>query len=81
MTKKGKLVDKLTGKGPFTWKDLNNLLILLGYTPLQGSGSRVKFHHQDPTLTISLHRPHPGNEIKYYARKQIIETLRFGGLI
>ncbi len=30
---------------------------------------------------ITLHKPHPGNELKRYIRRQIIEQLKSGELI
>lgn len=65
----------------FTWNELASLLRSLGYQQRQGSGSRVKFDNGDPTLLISLHRPHPGNQLKRYARLQVIEKLKEGDLL
>ena len=56
-------------------------LVGFGYKAQQGSGSRVKFVHDDPLLMINLHKPHPGNELKRYARIQVIEKLKAGGLL
>jgi len=30
---------------------------------------------------INLHKPHPGNELKTYIKRQIVEQLKSGGLI
>jgi hypothetical protein len=65
----------------FTWPELVTLLAGMGYRQLEGSGSRVKFHNGNPLAMISLHRPHPGNDIKPYIRRQIAQQLRAGGLI
>ena len=65
----------------FTWNELASLLRSLGYQQRQGSGSRVKFDNGDPMLLISLHRPHPGNQLKRYARLQVIEKLKEGDLL
>ncbi len=82
MSKSDKLKAKLKNKdAAFTWSELVTLLTSLGYMQLEGSGSRVKFSNGDPEQLISLHRPHPGNELKSYIRKQIIQTLSEGGLI
>ncbi|WP_336118055.1 type II toxin-antitoxin system HicA family toxin [Klebsiella pneumoniae] len=48
---------------------------------MEGAGSRVKFDIGDPSAMISLHKPHPGNELKHYIRRQIIEQLKSGELI
>lgn len=82
MTRAEKLIAKLVNlNGPFTWSDLVKLLSHLGYEKQEGKGSRVKFHNGNPAEMINLHKPHPGNELKHYARKQIIEKLKEGGLL
>jgi len=55
----------------FTWDELSCLLLALGYIKKEGSGSRVKFFHKETKYPISLHKPHPGNEIKPRALKRI----------
>jgi hypothetical protein len=32
-------------------------------------------------VTIHLHKPHPGNELKAYVKRQVVEHLKAGGLI
>lgn len=64
-----------------TWPELVTLLRWLGYTQIEGAGSRVKFDIGDPSAMITLHKPHPGNELKHYIRRQIIEQLKSGELI
>jgi hypothetical protein len=82
MAKTEKLLVKLLNlSGSFTWNELAKLLGHLGYKQLEGAGSRVKFDNGDPSAMISLHRPHPGSDVKHYARKQIIEILRNVGVI
>lgn len=82
MSRTEKLVTRLRNlDGSFTWQELETLLNQLGYEKQQGSGSRVKFSNGDPLAMINLHRPHPGNELKKYARRQVIERLEQGGLI
>jgi len=44
-------------------------------------GSRVKFVHLETKDIINLHKPHPGNILKRYQVKQIIEKLKDLGLI
>nr|WP_262926034.1 type II toxin-antitoxin system HicA family toxin [Pseudomonas chlororaphis] len=82
VSKNDKLLAKLLNdRGTFSWQELVTLLKRLGYTPLEGSGSRVKFDNGDPGAMINLHKPHPGNELKAYIRRQVIEQLKSGGLI
>jgi len=78
MSKKEKLINKLkSAHVSLTWHELVNLLNALGYQKLEGSGSRVKFVRGD--LSIDLHRPHPGNELKRYAKKLVLVHLRQQG--
>lgn len=82
MSRTEKLVAKLSNQQvAFSWQELETLLQRLGYRRLEGRGSRVKFDNNDPNALISLHKPHPGNELKAYTRRQVIEQLRSGGLI
>ncbi|PNE02834.1 HicA protein [Alcanivorax sp. MD8A] len=82
MSKPEKLIAKLRNlNGSFTWQELEKLLHRLGYEKQEGRGSRVKFSNGNPADMINLHKPHPGNDLKKYARRQIIEKLENGGLI
>lgn len=82
MSKDEKLLAKLMNdQGSFTWPELVTLLRRLGYRQIEGSGSRVKFDNGNPTAMINLHKPHPGNELKAYLKRQIVEQLKSGGLI
>ena len=65
----------LDGRRAVTWKELVTLLKSLGYKEIQGDGSRVKFDNGNPDDTINLHRPHPGNQVKHYAVKLVLEKL------
>ncbi|WP_166363718.1 type II toxin-antitoxin system HicA family toxin [Pseudomonas akapageensis] len=82
MSRKGKLLAKLLNKqAGFTWSELVTLMSGLGYRQIEGDGSRVKFDNGNPQAMISLHKPHPGNELKAYVKRQVIEQLQAGGLI
>lgn len=82
MSKHEKLVAKLLNKhSALTWQELVTLLHGLGYRQLEGDGSRVKFDNGDPQAMISLHRPHPGNELKGYIKRQVLEHLKAGGVL
>ncbi|MCS3466320.1 hypothetical protein M2401_000030 [Pseudomonas sp. JUb42] len=82
MSRQEKLLTQLLShQTRFTWPELVSLLNGLGYRLIKGDGSRVKFDNGDPRAMINLHKPHPGNEIKTYARKQVIEHLKAGELI
>lgn len=82
MSKQEKLLSKLLNKqSGFTWQELTALLQGLGYRKIEGQGSRVKFDNGNPRAMINLHRPHPGNELKIYVKRQVVEHLIAGGLI
>ncbi len=82
MSKHEKLLAKLLNRQAiFTWPDLVTLLRGLGYSLIEGEGSRVKFDNGNPMAMINLHKPHPGNELKAYIQRQVIEQLKAGGLI
>lgn len=82
MSKQEKLLSKLLNRqASFTWQELIVLLHGLGYRKIEGQGSRVKFDNGNPKAMINLHRPHPGNELKAYIKRQVIENLKAGGLI
>lgn len=82
MGRRENLIAKLkTVPADFTWRELKALLKALGYQEVQGSGSQVKFDNGNADQMISLHKPHPGNFVKRYALRQLIEKLEQGGLI
>ena len=82
MSKQEKLLAKLLNRqASFSWSDLVALLTGLGYRQIEGNGSRVKFDNGNPQAMINLHKPHPGNELKAYVKRQVIEHLKAGGLI
>ena len=76
MTQTDKLVARFTtAKNDFTWNELGRLLESLGYTQLQGRGSRVKFDNGHPDQRINLHKPHPGNKVKVYVIRELRKKL------
>lgn len=67
----------------FTWEELVKVLAHLGYDEMskgKTGGSRRKFADNDKNI-ISLHKPHPGNIVKGYMLKQVIEHLKEKGKI
>lgn len=59
------------------------LLLIFGYKKLnkgKTSGSRVIFKNEDKR-PIMIHKPHPGNIIKSYAMKQVLNDLTDAGFI
>ncbi len=80
MSKSSRMLIKLLGiPKTFNWNDLETILSGLGYTTKQGSGSRVKFYNQETNHLISLHKPHPGNEMKPGAIKDVAQSLKEQG--
>lgn len=81
MGKQEKLLDRLfTIPADFTWSELTSLLTGLGFQEKQGSGSRVKFFHPESRTVISLHKPHPNNEIGRNTARDIVSTLKGIGI-
>jgi len=84
MSKGGKLLERLLRiPKDFTWDELTTVLANLGYEPLKSGktgGSRRKFVDQDRNI-INLHKPHPGNIVKEYALKQVVDQLKEQGKI
>ena len=82
MSKDEKLLAKLMNDhGSFPWPELVTLLRRFGYRQIEESGSRVEFDNGDPAALINLHKSHPGNKLKAYIKRLLVEQLRSGGLI
>lgn len=79
MSKKDKLLLKFLENPPkkdLTFKELNTLLISLGFIKIEGAGSAVKFYNKNKDLLINLHKPHPSDILKVYLIKQIQNKLK-----
>ena len=83
MGKKEKLIARLKSRPKdFTFDEMQNLLELLGFelsNKGKTSGSRVKFKMGH--VPISMHKPHPRNELLEYQINMVLETLEKEGLI
>ena len=67
----------------FTFDEMEMLLSFFGYVKSNNgktSGSRIIYRNGDKR-PIMLHKPHPGNIIKGYAMKQVLEDLTEAGFI
>ena len=65
------------------WEELVKILVQFGYAELKKGktgGSRRKFADEKKNIII-LHKPHPGNIVKTYAIKQVVEHLKEKGYI
>jgi hypothetical protein len=65
----------------FRWGQLKTLLGSLGYEEEKGSGSRRKFFNPKTGVSISLHQPHPKNELKSYQVKEVLNHLKQEGIL
>ncbi len=66
----------------YTYGEAKQLLERLGYqeyTKGKTSGSRVQFYRASDQDSILLHKPHPGDEMKHYAVKQLADHLEARG--
>ena len=84
MSSKEKLVARfLAVPSDFTFDELERLLAIYGYEKSnkgKTSGSRVVFKDKEGH-PIMLHKPHPGNIVKQYAVRQVLEELQSKGHI
>lgn len=84
MGTKDKLRDRfLSMPKDFTFDEMEKLLSGYGYikdNKGKTSGSRVVFKNGDKR-PIMLHKPHPGNIVKSYALRQVLDDLKEAGFI
>jgi len=85
MSKFDKLIAKLLNRNStISYQEIGYILGKLGYKKSQKgktSGSQVAFVNSEEKHIIRLHKPHPGNELKDYVKKEIIVELRDKNLI
>ena len=85
MSKYDKVLLKLINRtSTITYQEISYLLGKLGYIETQKgktSGSRVAFINKEEKHIIRLHKPHPGNELKSYVKREIISELKDKKLI
>jgi len=81
MSQLDKLLEQFINTPFPKWSDVLILMKKLGYTKLEGQGSRVKFVNLAKKSVIDLHWPHPQNTIKTYTKKDIIKELQEKGVI
>lgn len=81
MSKAEKLLTDFINTPYPKWREVENLLNQLGYEKKEGDGSRVKFVNKELESVIDLHKPHPGNTIKTYVKKNIVKLLKDEGFI
>ncbi len=84
MGTKEKLIERFKRlPNDFTFDEMEKLLAIFGYVKSnkgKTSGSRVVFKNE-VKRPIMLHKPHPGNIVKSYAMKQVLDDLMDAGFI
>lgn len=84
MGTKEKLIERFKSiPSDFTFDEMERLLSIFGFERSnkgKTSGSRVIFKNSDGT-PIMLHKPHPGNVVKSYAVKQVLQELKNKGML
>lgn len=84
MVTKEKLIERFKNQPKdFTFDEMEKLLFIFGYVKSdkgKTSGSRVIYKNGNKR-PIMLHKPHPGNIIKSYAMKQVLNDLTEAGFI
>ncbi|MBC8494473.1 MAG: type II toxin-antitoxin system HicA family toxin [Candidatus Thioglobus sp.] len=68
-----KILEKLLTKpvlSKIKFDDVDKLLIALDLERIEASGSRIIYKFDDDNF-ITLHKPHPNNEIKRYIVKKL----------
>ena len=84
MGTKEKLIERFKNQPKdFTFDEMEKLLFIFGYVKSdkgKTSGSRVIYKNGNKR-PIMLHKPHPGNILKSYAMKQVLNDLTEAGFI
>ena len=84
MGTKEKLIERFKRKpNDFTFDEMETLLSFFGYVKSnkgKTSGSRIIYQNENKR-PIMLHKPHPGNIIKKYAMKQVLDNLIEAGFL
>ena len=84
MGSKEKLIERFKRlPNDFTFDEMERLLSVFGYEKSnkgKTSGSRVIYRNENKR-PIMLHKPHPGNIIKGYAMKQVLDELKEAGFL
>ena len=67
----------------FTFDEMERLLGIFGYVRSnkgKTSGSRIVYRNEGKR-PIMIHKPHPGNILKGYAMKQVLDDLMEAGFL
>lgn len=84
MGSKEKLIERFKRMpNDFTFDEMERLLSVFGYEKSnkgKTSGSRIIYRNENKR-PIMLHKPHPGNIIKGYAMRQVLDELKEAGFL
>ena len=82
MSKIKKALARIKSKpSDFTWNELTKVMIYFGYRQLEGSGSRVKFYHDQKDTLLAIHRPHNPKTLRPYQVEEVINRLERDGFL
>jgi hypothetical protein len=77
MSRKEKLKERLYRyPKDFTWDELVTVLSNNGYKELPSTGTSGRKFADERNHIIALHKPHPGNIVKGYALREIVQILK-----
>lgn len=84
MGSKEKLIERFKRlPNDYTFDEMERLLSVFGYEKSnkgKTSGSRIIYRNENKR-PIMLHKPHPGNIIKGYAMRQVLDELKEAGFL
>jgi predicted RNA binding protein YcfA (HicA-like mRNA interferase family) len=82
VSKADKLLNRICSKPKdFTWGELTTLLAGFGFELVKGNGSSRKFLHPSTKVVLMMHEPHPGNILKAYQVRAVLDFLKAEGHI
>lgn len=82
MSQREKLIARFRKKPrDFTWDEAVRLLAGFGYEEEPGEGSRRKFFNSARNVSISMHEPHPGKELRAYQIRDLQNHLKQEGCL
>ena len=83
MSKEEKMIERLKAcPSDYTYSEAKALANRFGYVEKNKgstSGSRVLFYREKDEKKIMLHKPHPGDIMKGYAVKQLLDKFKENG--
>jgi predicted RNA binding protein YcfA (HicA-like mRNA interferase family) len=62
------------------FEDVDKLFYALGFDKLEGSGSRIDYRYNE-NCKITIHKPHPQNELKPYVVRHLQDFLKNTGIL